>query len=63
MKEDFILFSKQLDTIKSSDIISFKKLFNKKLSVYLLTGSEIAKDELYKLQLSFNKFINTQQIT
>lgn len=53
--EDFILFSEKLEKVRSLDTISFKKLYNKKLSTFLLTGSEIVKEELCNLQLSFKR--------
>lgn len=60
MKEDFIDFSKMLDTVRSLDIISFKKLYNKKLSIFLLTGTENARDELFSMQKSFNHFFSSK---
>lgn len=57
MKEDFIAFSEKLEKIKSLDIISFKKLYSKKLSIFLSTDSEIVKEELFNLQLSFKNFL------
>ncbi len=56
MKEDFIAFSEKVEKIKSVDIISFKKLYNKKLNIFLLEGTEIAKDEVLGLKKSFNDF-------
>lgn len=60
MKADFIKFSIYLDTLKSLDIISFKKLYNKKLSAFLLIGSEQAKDEILNLQKSFYNFFSSK---
>lgn len=57
MKEDFIAFSEKLEKIKLLDIISFKKLYSKKLSIFLSTDSEIVKEELFNLQLSFKNFL------
>lgn len=57
MKEDFVAFSEKIEKIKSLDILSFKKLYNKKLSIFLLTGTEIAKDEVLCLQKSFDDFL------
>jgi len=56
MKQDFMSFSKQLEKIRVIDYIPFKKLYNKKLNLFLLTGSEELQKELYQLQKSFNKF-------
>lgn len=53
----FIAFSEELERIKSLDIISFKKLYNKKLSAFLLTGTENAKEEVLGMQKSFNDFL------
>lgn len=58
MKADFIQFSIYLETVKSLDIISFKKLYNKKLSAFLLTGTENATEEFFNMKKSFNKFFN-----
>jgi len=60
MKADFIQFSIYLETVKSLDIISFKKLYNKKLSTFLLTGTENATEELFSMQKSYNKFFNSK---
>jgi len=60
MKADFIQFSIYLETVKSLDIISFKKLYNKKLSTFLLTGTESFKEELFSMQKSYNKFFNSK---
>ncbi len=57
MKANFIQFSIYLDTVKSLDIISFKKLYNKKLSAFLLTGTENTKEEVLGMQKSFNDFL------
>ena len=61
MKANFIQFSIYLDTVKSLDIISFKKLYNKKLSAFLLKGSEQAKDEILNLQNSFYNFFGSKK--
>lgn len=60
MKANFIQFSIYLDTVKSLDIISFKKLYNKKLNTFLLIGSEQAKDEILNLQNSFYNFFSSK---
>ncbi|KAA5535398.1 hypothetical protein [Paenimyroides baculatum] len=55
MKEDFIAFSEKIEKIKSLDIISFKKLYSKKLSIFLSTDSEIVSEDLVKMKLSFDR--------
>jgi len=56
MKKEFISFSEELDKIRNLDILSFKKLYNKKLNIFITTGSEKDKDEMLQMQKSFNKF-------
>lgn len=56
MKKEFIYFSEELDKIRNLDILSFKKLYNKKLNIFITTGSEKDKDEMLQMQKSFNKF-------
>jgi len=53
MNTDFIQFSIYLDTVKSSDIIVFKKLYNKKLNAYLHSMSQTAVNDLLMMQKSF----------
>lgn len=55
MKADFIQFSIYLDTVKSSDILSFKKLYNKKLNAYLDSMSQAAVND-FMMQHSFNNY-------
>lgn len=61
MKEDFTAFSEKLEKIKSLDIISFKKLYSKKLSIFLSTDSDIVKEDLIKMQLSFDRFFSNEK--
>lgn len=61
MKEDFIAFSEKIEKIKSLDIISFKKLYSKKLNIFLSTYSEIVEEDLIKMQLSFDRFFSNEK--
>jgi hypothetical protein len=56
MEQDFVTFSQKLESVKSLDIISFKKLYNKKLNIFLHTKTEVVKNELIHLQLSFDNY-------